>query len=124
MNNIGIAIWHTAQIDVDKAWLGLHIYVLVDFSNRTTPRRREKFSSHLTDYTEENYPEFCSGMAYLVTPDLATDFLKASTMVIFILILGKLHQCFTSSFYASISQNHKKIPMMWQSLLHFGDLHA
>jgi len=46
----------------------------------TTPRRRETLL-HINKHSGEDYPEYCSGMAYLVTPDLARDFLKAATKV-------------------------------------------
>lgn len=49
----------------------------------TTPRRRETLLSHMEQYVAEDYPEYCSGMAYLVTPDLAKDFLKAATKVFY-----------------------------------------
>jgi hypothetical protein len=50
---------------------------------RTTPRYRENVSSQqiVDGLNEASVPEFCNGMAYLVTPDLAAEFLKASTMV-------------------------------------------
>ena len=43
------------------------------------PRRSNVLVS--TIEMENKYPEYCSGMAYLMTPDLASEFLKASNQV-------------------------------------------
>ena len=48
------------------------------------PRRSNVVVSNIEETNK--YPEYCSGMAYLMTPDLASEFLKASSQVNMILL--------------------------------------
>ena len=48
---------------------------------RRTRFRREASSSSRVDIAGKSYPDYCSGMAYLMTPDLAGEFLGAAEKV-------------------------------------------
>ena len=80
------------------------IKIIKTYKFSTTPRRRESSTSMPTsDFGDENLPEFCNGMAYLVTPDLTTDFLKASTMVSYM-----FYFCITIEIAATYTYIEKK----------------